>query len=170
MYRINQRLLIRTWQFGDESFLASQANNKMIWNYVLDIFPHPYTYDDACTWIEINRKKDKAENFALVYDGDPIGNIGIMPGADVHRKSVAMGYWLGQEYWGKGIATLAVQWMVAYTFNEFDFNRIWAAVFSNNPASMRVLQKAGFKQEAILEKSVIKNGEYLNEHIFAILK
>jgi RimJ/RimL family protein N-acetyltransferase len=81
-----------------------------------------------------------------------------------------MGYWLGQEYWGKGIATLAVQWMVAYTFNEFDFNRIWAAVFSNNPASMRVLQKAGFKQEAILEKSVIKNGEYLNEHIFAILK
>jgi ribosomal-protein-alanine N-acetyltransferase len=170
MYQINNRLIIRTWQTGDEPYLACQANNEMIWRYLMDFFPNPYTYDDACSWISMNLSKEKPINFAIVYDGDPIGNIGILPGTDVHGKNAALGYWLGQEFWNQGITTLAVKWTVEYAFESFDFNRIWASVYSNNPASMRVLQKVGFKEEAVFEKSIFKNGEFLNEHIFSILK
>ena len=170
MFVLSNRLIIRAWQPGDEPYLALHANNKMIWKYLMDYFPYPYTFDDACNWVKINQGMEKSTNFAMVFDGEVVGSIGIIPGNDVHKKSAAVGYWLGQEYWNQGITSLAINWMVEYTFKEFDFNRIWASVFSNNPASMRVLQKAGFKNEAVFEKSIFKDGEFLNEHVFSILK
>jgi RimJ/RimL family protein N-acetyltransferase len=161
---------LREWRQGDESYLAYNANHAEIFRYVYDYFPHPYTFDDATNWITINQKKKKADNFAILVDGDPVGNMGIVPGTDVHKKSAALGYWLGKEYWGRGITTEATQWMVNYAFETFNLVRLWAGVFSNNPASAKVLQKSGFSKEAVLKKNIFKNGELLDEIIFAIVK
>lgn len=161
---------IREWQEGDESFLAFNANHAEVFKYLYNYFPHPYTFDDAREWIAFNKKKNKAENFAIVVDGDPVGNIGIIPGTDVHQKTAALGYWLGKDYWGRGITTEAGGWMVDYAFGNFDIVRLWAGVFSNNPASGKVLTKCGFKKEAVLKNHVFKAGEVLDEIIFAIIK
>ena len=161
---------IRTWQKGDESYLALHANNFNIWKNVRDVFPHPYTYDDAIYWIDFNLKMDKPLNFALVIDDEPIGCIGFVLGQDIHKKSIELGYWLSEEYWGQGIASEAVKAMVDYAFAHFQVNRIWASVFSGNEASERVLLKNGFLHEATLKQSIFKNNVYIDELIFSMLR
>jgi len=81
-----------------------------------------------------------------------------------------IGYWIGEEYWGKGIITEALPVMVHYIFRTFQLNRIFACVLEGNVSSMRVLEKSGFRAEAVLKKAAIKNNKYLDEHIFALLK
>ena len=89
---------------------------------------------------------------------------------DVYRKNMEVGYFLGEQYWGKGITSIALRKFVEYIFNTFDITRIYAPVFEYNIASQRVLKKAGFRKEAILMKSVIKNNLYHNEVLYALLK
>ncbi|MGE4289002.1 MAG: GNAT family N-acetyltransferase [Salinivirgaceae bacterium] len=166
IYYQEKLLVIRTWQPGDEPFLAHHANNYNIWKYVMDLFPHPYTYDDALSWVELQKDREKPVNFALVYDGEPVGNMGLIPGHDVYKKNLNIGYWLSEEYWGRGIATQALLWFIPYVLKHFEPNRLAASVFSNNKASMQVLIKCGFKQEAVLKNAIVKAGQVLDEHIF----
>jgi [ribosomal protein S5]-alanine N-acetyltransferase len=161
---------IRPFRKDDEASIALNANHPEIFRFVLDIFPSPYTFDDAVFWVDLNLQKVVHENFAIVINEDVVGCVGIIPGTDVHKRSVAIGYWLAPDFWGRGIATRACNWLVKYTFDNFDVNRIWAGVFSNNPASAKVLLKCGFKHEATLQKAVWKENQVLDELIFAILK
>lgn len=161
---------IRNWRKGDEAYLALHANNFNIWKNVRDLFPHPYTYDDAVWWVDENLKLETPLNFALVIDDEPIGSIGIVPGVDVHKKNIEIGYWLSEEYWGQGIVSEALIFMVDYCFNNFEINRLWAAVFSNNKASERVLVKSGFTKEAVLKNAIYKNNTYLSEILYSKLK
>jgi len=59
---------------------------------------------------------------------------------------------------------------VAYIFNNTEFIRLFAPIFEFNKASMRVLEKAGFTQIAILNKAAIKNEKIINLHYFELLK
>jgi RimJ/RimL family protein N-acetyltransferase len=88
----------------------------------------------------------------------------------VHRKSAEIGYWLGEPFWGRGIITKALAAMTKYAFSNFDLIRLYAYVFETNPASMRVLEKAGYKLEGRLRKSVIKDGQILDQMVYAMLK
>jgi [ribosomal protein S5]-alanine N-acetyltransferase len=166
MYYNCPEFIIRPFRKGDETSLALNANHPQIFSYVMDVFPSPYTYDDAVSWIELNEKKVIQENSAIVKDGDVVGCIGVEPGADIHRRSAAIGYWLSPGYWNQGIATKACGWMVNYAFESFDIVRLWAGVFSNNPASAKVLTKCGFTHEATLQKAVWKENQVLDELIF----
>ena len=107
--------------------------------------------------------------FAIIYKEELCGSIGIFPMQDVYRKSAEIGYWIGEEYWGKGIAARAVEKIVQYGFENFDIVKIFAGIFSNNRASERVLEKNGFIKEAVLKKAVFKNDEFLDEHRYALL-
>jgi RimJ/RimL family protein N-acetyltransferase len=107
---------------------------------------------------------------AIELDGEVVGGIGISVQPDMYRKNAELGYWLAEPFWGKGIISRAIPMIVAEAFGLLDINRIYAKPFRNNPASHRVLEKAGFKLEAVLEKTVFKSGEYLDEYIFAIRK
>jgi RimJ/RimL family protein N-acetyltransferase len=108
--------------------------------------------------------------FAIEVDGEAVGSIGIFPQSDIHEKNAEMGYWLAEEFWGQGIMTKAIQEMVVYGFRAFDIVRIFARPFSTNLKSQRVLEKAGFKLEASLGKALFKNGEFMDELIYAKLK
>jgi RimJ/RimL family protein N-acetyltransferase len=111
-----------------------------------------------------------ARIFAIVVNGEAAGGIGLHPQPDIYRKNMELGYWLAEPYWGKGIATRAVVQMTAYGFDTFDIERIFARPYGHNTASQKVLEKAGFKLEAKLEKTIIKNGEMLDELIYAVRK
>jgi RimJ/RimL family protein N-acetyltransferase len=161
---------VRKWRPGDEEELSNQANNIKIFNNVLDQFPSPYTLAEAEKWIKYSTRFEPAEHMAIIVDGKVAGGIGSKRKEDVYRKTIEIGYFLGESYWGKGIMTLVVKQFVNHLFTSFDINRIIAPVFDFNIASQRVLEKVGFRKEAIMIKSVIKNNVFCNEIIYAILR
>jgi RimJ/RimL family protein N-acetyltransferase len=161
---------IRKWQKGDEQELANQANNKKIFNNLRDLFPHPYTITEAKKWIRFNLNIDPPENMAIIVDGKVAGGIGIKRMEDIYHLNMEIGYFLGEEYWGKGITTEAVRQFVEFVFKTFDIRRIFAPVFEFNIASQKVLEKIGFRKEAILHQSLYKNGKFHNEIIYALLR
>ncbi len=161
---MNQKYTLRQWQLGDEKSLYENANNYKIWKNLKDIFPHPYTLTDAYEWVKFSQ--NSPTNFAIIVEEKAVGGIGILLKDDIYRKNAEIGYWLGEAYWGQGIISEAIVELVAYTFKNFDINRIYAGVFEYNLASMRVLAKAGFHQEAILKKSLVKEKQLFDEHIF----
>lgn len=161
-------LLLRPLRPEDAPALAALANNKKIWDRVRDYFPYPYTESDAREFIASARESDPPLSLAMEVAGEFCGVIGLMPQTDVNRKTAEIGYWLGEPYWGLGLATEAVRQMCAYGFG-LGFARLQAAVFDFNKASMRVLEKNGFRREGIFRRAVFKNGQFFDEHWYARL-
>lgn len=162
--------VLRAWKPGDEQSLVRHANSRNVWRNLRDAFPHPYTLPDAKRWIETANPTTPITNFAIVVDGAAVGAIGLVLKEDVFRRSAEIGYWLGEELWGLGIVTEAVCAMTDYAFATFDLCRVYAGVFEWNPASMRVLEKAGYEFECRMKKSVTKDGETIDELIYAIVR
>jgi RimJ/RimL family protein N-acetyltransferase len=161
--------LIREWRRGDEESLVRHANNPLIARNLRDIFPSPYTLSDAYRWVAYASAQKPITNFAIVVNGDASGGIGFVPQGDVARRSVEIGYWLGEAYWGRGIITAALRTMSNHIFQNFDVCRIFCTVFETNPASIRALEKAGYEFEGRLRKAVTKNGETLDALMFALV-
>jgi len=164
------RFLIREWRRGDEEALARHANNPNVARNMRDRFPHPYTSADAQWWIAHASAQSPSTDFAIVVDGEAAGGIGFILQEDVARRSVEIGYWLGEAYWGRGIATDAVRALSEHIFANFDICRIYSTVFELNPASIRVLEKAGYAYEGRQRKAVTKNGETLDVLMYALIK
>ena len=162
---------IRPWQLTDVASLAEQANNINIWNNVRDYFPHPYTDADAEEFIRMAMEKPAPTvDFAIEVDGKAVGGVGIIPNKDVERISAELGYWLGEEYWGRGIMSHAVEQMCRYVFAELPVIKLYATPFSFNFKSARVLEKAGFVKEGILQKTAVKNGKIIDLHYYGLIK
>ncbi|HRN80675.1 MAG TPA: GNAT family protein [Ferruginibacter sp.] len=161
---------LRSWQAEDAESLAHHANNIHIAQYMTDQFPHPYTLAHARQFIDMALSFSPSRILAIEVDGVGAGGIGIHLQQDVMRKNGELGYWLSERYWGHGIITEAIREMVPYTFSHFDIIRIYARPYGNNIASQRVLEKAGFNLEAHIRGNIFKNGEYLDELIYAIRK
>lgn len=161
---------LRPWLPGDEESLVRYSNNRKVWRNLRDAFPHPYSLEDAKHWIQIANPALPITNFAIVVEGAAVGGIGLVLKDDVFRRSAEIGYWLGEEFWGRGIVTEAVRTVTEYAFATFDLCRVYAGVFEWNPASMRVLEKAGYEFECRLRKSVTKDGETIDELIYAIVR
>lgn len=159
---------LRPFKDGDEASLVANANNIKVFNNVKDNFPHPYTHEDAVWWVNASKQTDQAITcFAIDVNGEVIGAIGIILGSDIQRLTAEIGYWLGENYWSKGIATEALKQMVNYVFKTFpEIVRIWAAVFEHNKSSMKVLGKAGFEFEGIRKKGAVKNGLVIDEYVY----
>ena len=162
--------VLRKWSENDLDSLVEHANNINIARWLTNQFPHPYTYEDGRKYLSLFSADDPVKVFAIEVDGKAVGSIGIFPQTDIHEKNAEMGYFLSEKYWGKGIMSRAIRQTVAYGFNAFGNTRIFARPFSSNLASQRVLEKAGFKLEACLEKAIYKNGVYLDELIYAVRK
>lgn len=155
---------LRRWQKSDAQALAAIANNRNIWNNVRDYFPIPYTVADALQWISQTEKEQPALNFAIILNGHAVGAIGCLVKQDIYRKNIEIGYYIGEPYWGKEIATKACGLICEYIMQQLDVIRIEASTFHNNKASMRVLQKNGFYLESIRRKAIIKNNELMDEY------
>jgi ribosomal-protein-alanine N-acetyltransferase len=163
-------ITIRNWVIEDIPELTKYANNRHIWNNLADVFPSPYTEADAEEFIKKVKKDSPRKILAIDTEGQAIGSIGIFPESDIHRKNAAIAYWIAEPFWGKGIATQAVRLMLEYSFNKFEVTRIYAKPFGFNKASHSVLEKAGFKKEAVIKNGVFKNNQYFDEYIYSIQK
>ena len=161
--------MIRSWCDTDVEPLQKYANNRKIWLNLRDVFPHPYTIDDARWWIEHASQEAPERSFAIASAEEPIGGIGLIFGDDVHRHNAELGYWLAEPFWGRGIMTGAVCAFTEYAFREFSLNRIYAEPFAHNLASVRVLEKAGFLREGVLRASVVKDNTILDQIVYAKL-
>lgn len=158
---------IRPWRQDDLSPLVRCANDIRVWNQLRNYFPHPYTEKDGQAWIDSVTASDPPVNFAIEADGAFAGGIGLVLLGDVYVKSAELGYWIGADHWGRGIATEAVRQMVEHGFRHFDIVRIHADIFASNPASMRVLEKNGFQMEGVRRKAVWKNGLLMDAYTYA---
>jgi ribosomal-protein-alanine N-acetyltransferase len=161
---------IRPWTSEDLSALVALADNLQIWNGLRNTFPHPYTMSDGEAWLALMAQMTPVVNFAIEYNGELAGGIGLILNRDVYVKSAEIGYWIGEPYWGHGIATEALRQMVTYTFTYFDIVRLYAEVFENNKASMRVLEKNGFYLEGVRRKAVFKNDQLMDDYIWVLLR
>ena len=161
--------VLRPWRSDDLAALVHQANNRHVWLTLRDRFPHPYTIDAGRAWLDAAGATNPPTALAIEADGVVAGGIGVVPGVDVHRHTGEIGYWLGQGFWGRGIATAAVAAFVPWVGDVHALTRVFADVFANNPASARVLEKCGFTLEGRMPRHIYKAGEYLDQLVYGRL-
>jgi ribosomal-protein-alanine N-acetyltransferase len=164
-------VVLRPWSIKDADRLAVIANNKNLADNLRDGFPHPYSLTDANSWLNsVIPVNHPPRFFAILFQNQLAGSIGIVTKENIYRKNVEIGYFLAEEFWGKGITTKAVKAVTAYAFSKFDIVRVYAEPYADNPGSKKVLEKAGFTCEAIFRKNVIKNGIIKDSCIYSVLK
>jgi [ribosomal protein S5]-alanine N-acetyltransferase len=161
---------IRPWRLHDAESLAKHANSRKVWLALRDLFPHPYRIQDAHEFLQRTISEQPTTKFCIEVEGVAAGGIGIRLGQDVHRHTAGLGYWLGEEFWGRGIMTEAVAAFTDFCLENFPLRRIYAEAFANNPASARVLEKAGFAFEGRLKNNVFKDGQLLDSLLSARTK
>ena len=163
-------VLLRKWRLTDAENLALLANNPNIAKNLRDSFPNPYTVEHAKQFITMALSKEPQTIFAIEYGGNLVGGIGLHPQNDIYRTNAELGYWIGENFWGKGIVTKAIKKILPIGFSLPNIERIFAVPFGSNIGSQRVLEKTGFTLEAKLSKTLIKNGVFEDELIYAIRK
>ena len=159
---------LRPWSYNDLESAFQNADNYDIFKFMSDGFPN--SLFKWKTFLEFTLKNDSILYLAIEINGQAVGGVGITPQKDIGRNNAELGYWLGKDYWGQGIMTNVIKDIVGLAFDKFTINRIYAKPFELNIASQRVLEKAGFVLEAKFIKTVIKNGELLDELFYAIRK
>jgi len=161
---------LRPWKLSDVGSLANHANNRNISDNLTNQFPHPYTKKDGEEFIKMTLEQDPLNIFAIEINGEAVGGIGLHPQTDIHLKNAELGYWLAEPFWGNGIITKAIKEIVPYGFKTFEIDRIFARPFGTNVGSQRVLEKSNFILEGKFEKTLYKNGTYMDELIYAVRK
>ena len=163
---------IRKWELSDAKDLAAALSNKKVQDNLRDGLPYPYTEQDGKDFIFAMLSADGNETFAfaITVNNIVIGSISIFRQGNIHRQTAELGYYIAEEYWGKGIMTEAVKQICRYVFDKTDIVRIYAEPFANNTASCRVLEKAGFQYEGTLRKNAVKNGKVLDMKMYSLLR
>ncbi len=163
---------LNDWQIEYAKSIAKYANNKKISNNLRNIFPYPYTIEDArwyaneCIHADPTRQCVKV----ITVEGQAVGCIGVSIQDDVHCKSAEIGYWLGVPFWNKGIMTKAIRQMSKIAFEQLDIVRIFAEPFAYNTGSRKSLEKAGYQLEGVMRKSIYKNGNIYDSCIYSLIK
>lgn len=160
---------IRSWEVDDLDSLVEQADNRKIWINVRDAFPHPYTRRNGREFLRRMRTAKPETTFAIDVGGRAVGAIGFVLRGDVERVSAEIGYWIGEAYWGRGIATEAVAALTGYAIATHGLTRVFAVPFATNRASCRVLEKAGYEIEGRLRRSATKDGVIADQLQYAFI-
>jgi len=136
--------------------------------------PHPYPENGALRFIERHVLPGRANGtqygFVMTKDGEVVGHIGLKE-VDREQGEAEVGYWVGKPFWGHGYASEAVRQIATFAFEDLGLRRLYAHVLAHNPASGRVLEKAGFSPvelppEAIPDACATK-GETLGYELLA---
>ncbi len=163
---------IRKWELSDAKDLAAALSNKKVQDNLRDGLPYPYTEQDGKEFISAMLSADENETFAfaIIVDDKVVGSIGIFRQGNIHSQTAELGYYIAEEYWGKGIMTEAVKQICEYVFGDSDIIRIYAEPFANNIASCRVLEKVGFQYEGTLRSNAVKNGKVIDMKMYSLIK
>ncbi len=165
------RWKVRRFRPSDAEALVRAINHRKIARVTAAI-PHPYTNRHAKAWIRLCMQRSQQRRptdlgFAIEIDGAVRGGIGLH---HIRGHQAEVGYWLTPEYWGQGIMTGVVKAMTIWARRELGLVRLYAKVFPHNPASARVLEKAGYVREGVLKKEHKKDGRYLDALLYASVR
>ena len=158
---------LRNFISEDEDLLVSYLNEESVTEYISARLPQPYTKEAAAWWISTGSTIGIVK--AIANNGVLVGSISAIVGEFERQKSAEIGYWLAKPFWGQGFASQALAEFSKTIFQNTDIVRLYAPVFEGNVASARVLEKCGFKLEAILEKAIYKNDKFYNEHHYTYI-
>ena len=163
---------IRKWELSDAKDLAAALSNTKIQDNLRDGLPYPYTEQDGIDYISAMLSADENDTFAfaITVEEKVIGSIGVFRQGNIHRQTAEVGYYIAEEYWGKGIMTEAIKQACKYVFDKSDIIRIYAEPFAYNAASCRVLEKAGFQYKGTLRKNAVKNGKIIDMKMYSLLR
>ncbi len=161
------KIELRKWKIDDSRELVSLCNS-VDRRYLSNRIPLPYEPSDALSWISKARQIDGLEGVfrAIVVDGRIVGSVNVERKPDIFCVDGDIGYMLLPEYCSKGIATEAVASICSVAFSELALRRISAVVFTENIASVRVLQKNGFEIEGTMRRAAKKNGRLYDLTLF----
>jgi ribosomal-protein-alanine N-acetyltransferase len=161
---------VRDWVGSDKTSILRFANNRKIWRNLTHGFPHPYTGADAERWFDLLEGMPEPSHWAIEADGQAVGGVGVTLRDGIYAKSGLFGYWLGEEYWGRGIMTQVVKVVAPYAMSRFGLVRLQSPVFAWNPASTRVLEKCGFVREGVARAGVFKDGQVVDEVVYSLVQ
>ncbi|MGN1416928.1 MAG: GNAT family N-acetyltransferase [Oscillospiraceae bacterium] len=164
--------IIRKWQLTDAKELAAAVSNKKVQDNLRDGLPYPYTEEDGREYISLMLSADENDTFAfaITVDDKVIGSIGAFRQSNIHSQTAELGYYIAEEYWGRGIMTEAVKQLCGYVYSHSDIIRIFAEPFAYNIGSCRVLEKAGFRFEGTLRSNAVKNGRVIDMKMYSLLR
>jgi RimJ/RimL family protein N-acetyltransferase len=160
---------VRSWRADDLDALVRHADNPAVARQLRDRFPSPYTRADAEAWLAIALAQNPEASFVIAVADELAGGIGLHLGQDIERVSAEVGYWLGEPFWGKGIATAALVHFSRHAFAAYGLTRIFAVPFADNHASRRVLEKAGFTFQCVLRRSAVKHGRVVDQALYDLV-
>jgi RimJ/RimL family protein N-acetyltransferase len=163
------QLSLEKWDDRHIEELALIANNKKISGNMADRFPSPYTLDDAVAWIQEMKSNPQRHAWAIEFGSKLAGGISLVPRTGPLKHCSGIVYWLGEQYWGLGLATESVRRALAFAFQVEQIVRVETTVFEWNLASIRVLEKCGFVREGTLRASFMKDGRIVDRHLYAAL-
>lgn len=163
---------LRKWRSKDAKELVEIINNKKVQDNLRDGIPYPYTLDDAEFFINEMLMADPGEvyAFAITVDDRLAGSIAVYRQKNIHFRTGELGYYLGEQFWGKGIGTKAISQMCQWIFENTNIIRIFAEPFAHNTASCHILEKNGFQYEGTLKSNAVKNEEILDMIMYARIK
>ncbi len=161
---------LRKLTLDDAEDLAKAANNPNVSRYLRNVFPYPYSLQDAVDFINFAADNENELIYGIIVDGKASGCVCARMRGDVYAKSCELGYWLSEQFWGKGLMTLVVKAFCDFVFDNYDIHRIDAEVFADNVASRRVLEKSGFELEGVCRQKVYKDGRFMDEAVYAIIR
>lgn len=145
------RLTLRPFRLGDAGAFVALAGDSAVARMTSDI-PHPLHVWQCRRWLRQARGEVR---FAIEYHDELIGGVGYF----CHRPRVGeLGFWLGRQYWGKGIATEAARAVVRYAFTDGRLTALTSANFIDNPASARILAKLAFATNGQMRTMSVARG------------
>jgi len=158
---------VRSYRPDDAPSVAKHGNNRRIWENLRDRFPHPFTEANGADYIARVLNDEKQTSFAIDVAGEAVGGITLHIGTDIERIGAEMGYWIGEEFWGRGIATAAIRLVTNYAFSHLGLVRVFAIPFTSNVGSCRALEKAGYEREGLMRRSALKDGQIRDQFLYA---
>ncbi len=160
---------LRPWREDDIAAVMKYADNRKVWRNLGNRFPSPYTEADAREWLP-KAISTADTTFAIEVDGEAVGGIGYELLEGLFPRVGQLGYWLGEPFWGRGIATEAVGLVTATAIASKGLLRMQAYVYEWNPASGRVLEKNGYQLEGRLRRAVEKDGAVIDVLLYGYVQ
>jgi RimJ/RimL family protein N-acetyltransferase len=173
-----ERLIIRNMHPSDAPSMALHANNPRVARDMTLAFPEPYTLEAAHSWINMNINIPQINAWCICQCDSPdklIGGVGLKPGADVESHTAQVGYWVGEEFWGRGYVTEVLEALTEWCFSERKVDgkvlkKLCGTVHDRNIGSIRCFEKCGYKREGVLKDQVEKHGDVMDLHLYGLTK
>jgi RimJ/RimL family protein N-acetyltransferase len=167
-----ERLVLRPFTLADAADVQRLAGDRAIASTTLNI-PHPYEDGMAEEWIGTHQEEfegGKSATFAIARAQDAALLGAISVAIRQQHRHAELGYWVGKPYWGNGYCTEAARAVLDYGFRVLDLNRIYARHLARNPASGRVMIKAGMQYEGCMRQHVLKWDVFEDVKFYGILR